>query len=301
LESRELRCSRLLAKLSTVATDIFGMSGRVMMDAMIAGERSPRALASLAQGRMKSKHDALVDALTGTFEQHHADLLALLLKTVDHLSAQIDELTTRIEDLLAQAGGPDGPGSGGAAGPAAPESRSRALARGCPGGLPALVQRLDQIPGVGPRTAQILLAETGWDMSVFPTAQHLASWAKLSPRTVQSGAKSGSGPAGKGNPWLKGALGEAAMSAARTDTFLGARYRRLVKHTGHNKALVAVARSILVIVWHLIADPTAVYQDLGPDWHQRHVNPARKTRDLVHQLERLGHQVTLAPAPETAA
>ena len=138
-------------------------------------------------------------------------------------------------------------------------------------------------------------------MSVFPTPHHLVSWAKLSPRTIQSGGKSGSGPTGKGNPWLKGALGEAATAAAKTDTFLGARYRRLVKRMPHKKALVAVARSMLVIVWHLINDPEAVYQDIGSDWHQRQTDPVRKTRDLVRQLERLGHQVTLAPATDTTA
>ncbi|MCZ4508058.1 hypothetical protein O3Q52_07540 [Streptomyces sp. ActVer] len=114
------------------------------------------------------------------------------------------------------------------------------------------------------------------------------------PRTIQSGAKNTAGPAGQGNPRLKGALGEAANAAARTDTFLGARYRRIVKRRGHAKALIAVARSILVITWHLINDPDASYQELGADWHQRHLNPARKTRDLVRQLQALGHQVTLA-------
>ncbi|MET7312395.1 transposase [Streptomyces sp. NPDC005571] len=117
-------------------------------------------------------------------------------------------------------------------------------------------ERLDEIPGVGPSTAQVILAEIGPDMSVFPTAGHLVSWAKLSPRTLQSGNKNTSGPTGKGNPWLRGALGETAISAARTDTLLGARCRRIVKRRGHMKALVAVARSILVSVWHLMNDPT---------------------------------------------
>ncbi|WNZ14670.1 transposase [Streptomyces sp. 11x1] len=158
------------------------------------------------------------------------------------------------------------------------------------------VERLDEIPGVGPATAQVILAEIGTDMSVFPTADRLASWARLSPRTFQSGPKNTSGPAGKGNSWLRGALGEAAVSAARTDTFPGARYRRIVKRRGHLKALVAVARSILVTVWHLMNDPTARYRDLGSDWHTKNLDPARKTRDLVRQLTALGHDVTLTPA-----
>ncbi|MFD7169310.1 transposase [Streptomyces violascens] len=112
-------------------------------------------------------------------------------------------------------------------------------------------------------------------------AHHLASWARLSPRTLQSGSKNTTGPAGKGNPWLRGALGEAAISVARTDTFLGARYKRIVKRRGHMKALVAVARFILVTVWHLLSNPTTRYQDLGPDWYTRHIDSHRKTRDHV--------------------
>jgi transposase len=133
-------------------------------------------------------------------------------------------------------------------------------------------------------------------MTRFPTAAHLASWTKLCPRTIQSGAKSRSGKTGKGNPYLKGILGEAAAAAAKTDTFLGERYRRLVKRRGKLKALVAVARSIMVIVWHLLADPTARFHDLGPDYHSTRVNTGRKIRNLVRQLEALGHTVTLQPA-----
>jgi transposase len=264
-------------KLTTVASDPFGVSGRAMMDALIAGQRDPRQLAQLAKGRMTAKRDALVEALTGNFTDHHAYLLKMFLDTVDYLSAQIADLDRRIDTAIAELPGPDPDLEGG---PADPD----------------LIERLDAIPGIGPRIAQVILAELGPDMSAFPTPAHLASWARVCPRTVQSGSKQGRGRTGKGNPWLKAALGEAAMAASRTDTFLGARYRRLVKHTGHSKALVAVARSILVIVWHIINDPDVVYQDLGPDWHQRHLDPARKTRDLVRQLERLGHHVTLTAA-----
>ncbi|MFI6689845.1 transposase [Streptomyces sp. NPDC050485] len=218
----------------------------------------------------------------GQFEDHHARLLGVLLSTVDHLTGQIHELDRLIAQTLEEiTTPPDGPDTGD--GPATTVS-ARVLA-----------ERLDAVPGIGPTTAQINLAEIGADMSRFPTPEHLVSWAKLCPRTIQSGAKNTTGPAGQGNPWLKGALGEAANAAARTDTFLGARYRRIVKRRGHAKALVAVARSMLVIAWHLINDPDASYQELGVDWHRRHLDPARKTRDLVRQLQALGHQVTLTP------
>ena len=133
-------------------------------------------------------------------------------------------------------------------------------------------------------------------MTRFPTAGHLVSWAKLSPRTIQSGARNRSGQTGKGNPYLKGVLGEAAAAAARTDTFLGERYRRIVKRRGKLKALVAVARSILVIIWHLLADPAARYHDLGAGYHTSRIDKDRKTRNHIRQLEALGFTVTLAPA-----
>ncbi|MFE7216891.1 IS110 family transposase [Streptomyces sp. NPDC057611] len=272
-------------KLSGVVSDLFGRSGRAMLDALVAGERNPRALAELAQGSLVKKKAALAEALTGQFEDHHARLLRVLLGTVDHLTAQTHEFDRLIAQTLEEVTAPhDGPAGTGTE-PAADGVTARVLA-----------ERLDAVPGIGPATAQIILAEIGTDMSRFPTPDHLVSWAKLCPRTIQSGAKNSAGPAGQGNPWLKGALGEAANAAARTDTFLGARYRRIVKRRGHAKALVAVARSILVIAWHLINDPSTSYQELGTDWHQRHLNPARRTRDLVRQLQALGHQVTLEPA-----
>jgi transposase len=267
-------------KLSTVIADIFGVSGRAMLEALIAGERSPKALADLAHGTIKASHATLAESLTGRFEEHHAFMCRMLLDTIDYLTVQIDKLTARITVRLAELStteDDEGPGQGTL--------------------IPITdTERLDEIPGIGPGTAQVILAETGLDMSVFPTAAHLVSWAKLSPRTIQSGGKNTSGPTGKGNPWLRGALGEAAISAARTDTFLGARYRRIVKRRGHMKALVAVARSILVAVWHLMSDPTARYRDLGADFHTRNLDPTRKTRELVRQLTALGHDVTLTPA-----
>jgi transposase len=272
-----------LIKLSSVATDIFGKSGRAMMAALIAGERDPEVLADLALGKMRPKRNALKEALTGRFDDHHAELIALLLDQVDALSAKIDMLTVRVEQLLA-----DIPAA--AAPPPGPGSRDDATAP-----LDA-VARLDEITGIGVTAAQAIIAEIGLDMAQFPTAGHLVSWAKLSPRTIQSGTRSRSANTGKGNPYLKRVLADAAASTARTDTFLGDRYRRLVKRRGKLKALVAVARSILVIVWHLLADPTARFHDLGADFYTARVHTQRRTRNLVHQLEVLGHHVTLTPA-----
>lgn len=142
----------------------------------------------------------------------------------------------------------------------------------------------------------MIVAEIGVDMSVFPTQGRLSSWAKLTPRTIQSGAKNTHGPAGKGNGWLKGALGNASVGAGRTQTFLGARYRRIVKHAPKKTAVVAVSRNILEIAWILIADPDARFSDLGPDWHDRHLNRTRKTRQAIRELQHLGYTVTLTEA-----
>ena len=272
-----------LIKLSSVATDIFGKSGRGMLAALIAGERDPEILADLALGKMRPKRTALKEALTGRFDEHHAELIALLLDQVDALSAKIDMLTVRVEQLLADIPAASAP-------PAVPGSRDDGTAP-----LDA-VARLDEITGIGVTAAQTIIAEVGLDMAQFPTAGHLVSWAKLSPRTIQSGTRSRAAKTGKGNPYLKRVLAEAVAATARTDTFLGERYRRLVKRRGKLKALVAVSRSILVIVWHLLADPTARFHDLGADFYTATVHTQRRTRNLVHQLEVLGHHVTLTPA-----
>jgi transposase len=296
-----------LIKLGTVATDILGVSGRAMMEALIAGQRDPKMLAELARGRLRVKHAALVQALTGRFDDHHAELARMLLDQIDALSGQIDQLTSRIEQTIAAipAAQPSASGPGG--GPAAAVQAASQSARSAPGAVDPetgeilaaslpVVDRLDEVAGIGRHAAQVIIAEVGLDMGQFPTPAHLVSWARLSPRTIQSGTKHRAGATGKGNPYLKSVLGEAATAAAKTDTFLGERYRRLVRRIGKRKALVAVARSILVIVWHLLADPTARFHDLGADYHASRIDRDRKTRNLVHQLQALGHKVTLQPA-----
>ena len=275
-----------LIKLSSVAADIHGVSGRAMMEALIAGERDPQALAALAKGRMRVKRAALLEALTGRFDEHHAELLRILLDQVDALTEKIEVLSAHIEKLIGAIPAAQPPSIA----PPAPDALG-----GDQGPLPA-VERLDEITGIGRSAAQTIIAEVGLNMAQFATAGHMASWARLSPRTIQSGTKSRSARIGRGNPYLKGVLGEAAAAAARTDTFLGERYRRLVKRVGKLKALVAVARSILVIVWHLLANPSARFRDLGADFYISRVNNHRKVRSLVHQLEVLGHKVVLEPA-----
>jgi transposase len=256
---------------------------------LIAGQRDPKVLAQLARGRLRVKRAALVEALTGQFSDHHARLARILLDQIDGLTTQIDQLTTLIEEAIAAIPTAQAPAAGLDPGPT--------VGAGDPaqGPLPA-VQRLDEVPGIGSKAAQVIIAELGLDMGQFPTPGHLVSWAKIAPQTIQSGAKRRAGPTGKGNPYLRGTLGEVAAAAAKTDTFLGERYRRLVRRRGKLKALVAIARSILVIVWHLLADPTARFRDLGADYHTSRIDTGRKTRSLVRQLEALGHTVTLQPA-----
>jgi transposase len=277
-----------LIKVSSVASTMDTLSVRDMLEALIAGERDPKVLAGLARGRMKAKRAALIEALTGRFEDHHAELARMLLDQIDFIDARITQLTTRIGELIAAIPAAQGVDADGTTGPGAGAGPDAAR--------PDALTRLDEIPGISAHGAQIILAEIGLDMTRFPTAGHLVSWAKLCPRTIQSGAKNRSGKAGKGNPYLKGVLGEIAAAAAKTGTFLGERYRRLVKRRGKLKALVAVARSILVIIWHLLADPAAGFCDLGAGYYASHTDTDRKTRNHIRQLEALGFTVTLAPA-----
>jgi transposase len=251
-------------KLSSVISDIFGKSGRAMLEALIAGQRNPAALAELALGRMRGKKSVLQEALTGHFRDHHRYLLRMMLDRIDQLTAQVEALTTRIDEVIA---------------PFAHQ-----------------VAQLDEIPGIGRTGAQELIAEIGADMARFATAGHLVSWAKFAPRARQSAGRDKPGTTGKGNPWLAGTLGEAAIGAARTRTFLGSRYHRLARRRGKQRALVAVGNSLLVIAWHLLSDPGARFADLGPDWHDR-LAPIRRKRQLIAELERLsGKKVVLQEA-----
>jgi transposase len=251
-------------KLSVVISDIFGVSGRAMLDALISGQRNPHELAALARRNIRAKTSVLQEALTGHFTEHHAFLLGMMLARIDALSTQINTLTTRIEQATAP--------------------------------LSAQIAQLDEIPGIGTTAAQDLIAEFGTDMSRVPTPGHLVSWAKFAPKARQSAGRSKAAATGKGNPWLGGTLGEAAAGAARTKTFLASRYKRIVRRRGKQRALVAVGNSILVIAWHLLSDPAAHFTELGPDWHDR-LAPLRRKHQLIAELERLsGKKVTLHDA-----
>jgi transposase len=293
-----------LIKVSTVTSDLFGVSGTEIMKALIAGQRDPVQLAELAKGRLRIKRAALVEALEGRFDDHHAEIAQMLIDQIEALTTQIERLTTRIEQLITAI--PPGqtppaqippsqippdlsrPGS---LGPSTISGDAVAAADRS-GPLPPL-ERLAEVTGMSMRRAQVVIAEIGLDMAQFPTPKQLVAWARLAPQAIQSGPHSRTGPTGKGNPYLKAVLGEAAATASRTSTFLGERYRRLVKRRGKLKALVAIARSILIIIWHLLADPYARYRDLGQGYHDTRIDKNRKIRNHVRQLEGLGLHVTI--------
>jgi transposase len=252
-------------KLSSVVADIFGVSGRDMLAALVAGQRDPKVLAQLARRSMRAKITALEEAFTGHFTGHHAFLLATMLSRVDAISADIAVLDARI------------------AVQAAPFADA--------------VARLDEIPGISLASAYVILAEIGTDMTRFPTAGHLTSWARLAPGISQSaGKKKGKGTTGHGNAYLAAILGNAAAGAAKTDTFPGERYRRIARRRGSKRAIVALGRSILVITWHLLSYPDTQFRDLGPGYYAARIDPERRKRNHVRQLEAPGYQVTLQPA-----
>ncbi len=251
-------------KLSSVASNIFGVSGRQMLAAMLAGQSDPDILARMAHGRMRRKIPQLREALTGQFTSHHAFLCQMMLDRIDDLTARIGQVTGRIEDQIA------------------PYARA--------------VSQLDEIAGVGVISAQELIAEIGPDMTRFPTSGHLASWAKFAPIDRSSAGKAKGGSTGKGNPWLAATLGEIVTAAARTDTFLGERYHRLARRRGKRRAMVAIGNSVLTIIWHVLSDPDASYQDLGPGYYDTRPGRQHRERDLIRKLEHLtGQHVTLQP------
>ena len=248
-------------KVSVVVSDLFGVSGRAMLAAILAGERDPKRLANLAKARLRLKLGQLEEAFAGlaigTFTAHHAFLLTTMLDRIDRTSVDITTLDTHIEALLAP--------------------------------FADTVARIDEIPGIGITGAAAILAEIGLDMTRFPTPGHLCSWARFAPGIKASAGKTkGNGATGRGNPYLARTLGDVVTGAARTNTFLGARYRRIARRRGPNKAVVAVGRSILVIIWHLLTNPDLRFHDLGAD-HYDLIDP-----DHAAYLTLLAHLEQLA-------
>ena len=251
-------------KLSVFVSDIFGVSGRAMLSALVDGERDPQVLAEYARGRMRPKMAMLAEALTGSFGEHHAFLCQTMLSRIDGLEATIAAVTARIEAEIK---------------PVQP-----------------IVDRLDTIPGVDQRVAQVIVAEIGVDMTRFRTAAHLASWAGMCPGNNESAGKHFSGHTRKGDRWLRAALGEAAAAGSgKKNSYCQAQYRRLAARRGKKRALVAVGHSLLIAAWHIINDEV-VYDDLGSLHFLTRINPERHTRRLISQLEQLGYQVQLNPA-----
>ncbi|MDA8284215.1 MAG: transposase [Actinomycetota bacterium] len=230
------------------------------------------------------------EACDGRFTDHHARLCRMLLGQIDDLSRRIETVTGLLDEAI------------GSLEARTDEIVTAALDTETGEVLPtaaayaSAVERISQIPGGGPETARAVIGEIGLDMAVFSSAQRLCSWAKCSPRTVQSGRRTKGAPTGKGNPYLKAALGQMATGAAKTDTFLGERYRRLIRRMPKKKALAAIERSILVVIFQLLSDPSATFTELGSDYHAKRIDNRRRTDQLVHQLEALGHRVTLSPA-----
>jgi len=266
------RCEKLLEdahlKLSSVISDIHGASGRDMLRAIIAGQRNPRALADLARGVMRRKTALLEEALDCSFfTGEHAFVLQMMLDEIDHFTTRVAVLDEKIAALC--------------------EPWERQIAQ------------LGTIPGFGITTAQELIAEIGADMSVFPTAGHLCSWARVAPRVTESGGKrKGKSATGRGNPYVGGTLGDAAAAATRTQTFLGAKYRRLCRHMPKKKAQGAIMRTQLCIAHALLSDSEAEYRDLGAGYYEQRAGASRQARNHVRSLERLGYKVTIEHAPE---
>jgi len=250
-------------ELASVATNILGASGRAMLDALVQGTTDPELLAELARGKLRAKLPAFRQALAGRFRRHHAFLVSQILGHLDYLDEAIEGVSHQITEVIAP--------------------------------FDTEVQRLDTILGVGPRTAEVVIAELGVDMRIFPTAAHVASWSGLCPGNNESAGKHKSGRTRRGNRWLRTALVEAAHAAIRRpESAYAARYRRIMRHRGHNKAIIAVAHAILVTAYHVLSRQTT-YQELGAHYYDaRHAERAK--RRAIQALERQGFRVTLEPA-----
>jgi transposase len=251
-------------KLGSVVSDVMGVSSREMLMSIIEGKEDPTALAQLAKGRMRSKIADLERALTGYVQDHHRLMLKLHLEHIDDLNAKVEQLNQEVERCVVPFDQADE------------------------------IERLDTIPGVGPLVAQGILAELGIDMTRFPTAAHAVSWAGLAPGKNESAGRNRSAKTTKGNRHLKALLVQAAHTVARSkDNYLGAQFRRLAARRGTRRAAVAVARSILVIAYHLLRNGTQ-YIELGADYFDKR-NQEQVERRLVKRLQQLGHKVTLEP------
>ena len=281
-----------LCKLTSVVSALAGsVSCLAMLEAMIGGERDPQVLAGYARGPMKAKHAALARAFTGMqFGPEHAVSASCDLRMIKMLDAEITDLERQVREHIAAIPAAWGVDADGTTGPGAGTGPDAAV-------LPA-VDRLAEIPGVSPGIAAGLIAEIGLDMTRFPSPEALVSWAGLAPVASQSGSRKGRGKKGNGSSYARRYAGQAGSGAARTDTFLGERHRRLRSRPGGGgwkKASIAVGRSIMIIVWHLLKDPAARFTDLGPDHYARHTDASRKARGHKRQLEALGYDVILTP------
>lgn len=268
-------------KLSCVASDVLGVSGRDMIRALIAGEQDPQALADLARRRLRQKLPQLAAALEGQVDEHHRFLLQMYMDHLAHLEALIARLEARLEQVLASEALQETAGGDGVV------------------PFPEAVRLLTTIPGVDKCTAQAILAETGTDMSRFPSADHLCSWAGVCPGNNESAGKRRSAKTPPGNRWLKRSLTQAAWAASRTkDTYLSALYRRLCARRGKKRAIVAVAHSILAAVYYMLSRHEA-YQEAGGAYLDR-LHPERLARSLTKRLEALGYSVLLEPLQQAA-
>ena len=256
-------------KLSSVATDIMGVSGREMLSAIIAGKDDPQALAQLAKARLRNKIDELEQALRGRIRDSHRLLLKLHLEHIDDLNAKLEQLEEEIERQMR------------------PFDQNN------------LVERLDTIPGVDKKTAQVIIAELGVDMNRFPSAKHAASWAGLTPGKHESAGRNTSSRTAKANRYLKTALVQAAHAAGHSkDNYLATQFRRLAARRGKKRAAVAVAHSILVIAYHIINNGTE-YVDLGANYFDERKQETVQ-KQLIRRLEKLGLKVTVEPIDEAA-